>query len=59
LPDRAAVEALGAMGFSTLVVYEIGRAPLAPRFLDAAKREQSGLRHLRSSSRMTAFALEP
>jgi hypothetical protein len=59
LPDRAAVEALGAMGFATLVVHEIGRAPLAPRFLQAAKRKQSGLRHLRSSSRMTAFALEP
>jgi hypothetical protein len=59
LPDRAAVEALRAMGFVTLIVHEIGRAPLAPGFLQAAQREQSGLRLLRRSSRMTAFALEP
>jgi hypothetical protein len=59
LPGRAAVEALHEMGFATVVVHEIAREPLAPRFLAAAERPGAGLRLLRTSPRLSAFALEP
>jgi hypothetical protein len=59
LPEREAVADLRARGFTTLVVHEIGRAPLAPAFREAAERGDSGLRFLLDSSRMSAFALEP